>query len=334
MKGKTIRRAALAAALCLCSLSPATSADGAEPWLSEHFRDHPLAGKVYSVRERRFVAPAHLVADAVAADLLLLGETHDNADHHRLQARLVEAAGKAAGSVGDRPAVVFEMIPADRAAALAEHLEAHPDDAAGMGEAVGWEERGWPDWAIYRPIAEAALAAGLPLRAGDLDTDLRKRIGREGLDALAEEERARLALDRPLPDDLAENLKATLRTSHCGMLPEQAVAAIFQVQRARDAALADAMLAQKRAVLIAGRGHVRADYGVPWYLRTRAPQARILAVGFVEVAPGEESIGAYLAGEGEGEGAFDYLWFTPAGSVEDHCAGLKERFGKRDGAAR
>ena len=39
-------------------------------------------------------------------------------------------------------------------------------EASKLGKALRWEERGWPDWAILQPIAEAALQAALPLKAG------------------------------------------------------------------------------------------------------------------------------------------------------------------------
>ncbi|MGB3455497.1 MAG: ChaN family lipoprotein, partial [Litorimonas sp.] len=40
------------------------------------------------------------------ADIVILGETHDNAEHHRLQAEIIEAISP--------DAVVFEMVPTDR----------------------------------------------------------------------------------------------------------------------------------------------------------------------------------------------------------------------------
>ena len=59
------------------------------------------------------------------------------------------------------------------------------------------------------------------------------------------------------------------------MAPEAMVDAMIDVQRARDATLADVVARARRGatarVLIAGAGHVRRDRGAPLYLERRAP---------------------------------------------------------------
>jgi hypothetical protein len=112
------------------------------------------AGRVYDIATRRFVSPDEAVARAAGADLVLLGEKHDNPDHHRLQAWLLDALARA----GRRPAVVFEMIPRDRAGALATALGASPSDPDALAEALDWSHSGWPPFALYRPVFEVALA--------------------------------------------------------------------------------------------------------------------------------------------------------------------------------
>lgn len=322
-------RSALVLLACLMAVTRPVWAEEAIPeWKSEHFRDNALVGQIYATADKAFVSEAQLMGDAAKADYVLLGETHTNADHHLLQARVIAAMVIR----GRRPTVVFEMIPADLSADLQAYQNDPDATAAELGSILSWSERGWPDWAIYQPIAEVALDNRLALRAGDLDTALRKTIGKQGLDALSADERARLALDTPLEEGLREDLSETLRVSHCGLLPEAAVGAIAQVQRARDAALADAMIAAgttgdgNGAVLIAGRGHVRADYAAPWYLRARAQDAKIVTVGFVEVENLNQDTKSEI--QALSEKAFDYLWFTPKSEVVDHCANLREKWSK------
>ncbi|HSG94176.1 MAG TPA: ChaN family lipoprotein, partial [Afifellaceae bacterium] len=133
-------------------------------WQSPHFRDHPLAGTIWRGDGSRSDGTA-LSGAVLAADYVLLGEIHTNPDHHLIQAMLIDGLV----AKGRRPAVVFEMIPAGLQTKLDEHLAANPDDAAGLGAALEWEKRGWPAWSMYRPVAEASLAAGLAIKAGDLD---------------------------------------------------------------------------------------------------------------------------------------------------------------------
>ncbi len=109
------------------SLLWATPVPGAEtpgapgaPWLSEHARGHPLAGRIWQPAQERFVAPEAVVTALGKARFVLLGEKHDNADHHRIQAWLVGSMIAA----GRRPALAFEMFASDQQAALDGHLAA------------------------------------------------------------------------------------------------------------------------------------------------------------------------------------------------------------------
>jgi uncharacterized iron-regulated protein len=110
------------------------------------------------------------------AHFLLLGERHDNPDHHRLQAEVLRSLI----ALGRRPAVGFEMFGLDDAAAIAKHLAAAPKDAAGLGGAVNWNQRGWPDWAMYQPIAEAALEAKLRIVATNLPLATARKMRSDG----------------------------------------------------------------------------------------------------------------------------------------------------------
>ncbi|MGB8623710.1 MAG: ChaN family lipoprotein, partial [Paracoccaceae bacterium] len=88
-------------------------------------------------------------------DVIILGEIHDNPIHHRNQARAVAALKPAA--------LVFEMLTPEKA------TKATPDlrgDKAGLGEALGWADSGWPDFSYYYPIFAAAPQA--KIFGGDL----------------------------------------------------------------------------------------------------------------------------------------------------------------------
>lgn len=299
-------------------LLAACAQDGA--WLSPLARDHPLVGRVWQPVPGRFTAPADVAQAAAAADFLLLGETHDNPDHHRLQARLVGVAAE----TGRRPAVVFEMIAEDQGQALARWRADKPENAAALGDAVGWKAAGWPAFSTYRAIAEAALAADLPIRAGSPPRALVRKVGRQGLKALDGPRRRLLSAPQPKPAE--DGMRRALFDSHCGLVPKSALTPMLNVQRMRDAILADNMLRNADgAVLITGSGHARKDFGVPLHLARRAPGRKTLAVAFVEVADGETAPESYAETFG-GVLPFDYVWFTPRFDDTDHCAELEKRF--------
>ena len=71
-------------------LALAPSAPGG-PWLTTLLAEHPLVGKVWDPAEGALVDPKSVIERALAVRFVLLGEKHDNPDHHRLQADLVRA---------------------------------------------------------------------------------------------------------------------------------------------------------------------------------------------------------------------------------------------------
>jgi uncharacterized iron-regulated protein len=291
-------------------------------WQAPLGRDHPLAGRIRDVRADRFIEPAELIGHLTAARYVLLGEKHDNPDHHRLQAYLL----KSLIAAGRRPAVAFEMFDADAAPAIERHLAAHPADAAGLADAVNWKASGWPDWVLYQPIAEAALDAGLPIVAANLPRAALAALRRGGAAGLDPALVARWHLADLPPADVRESLAREIRDAHCGHGSDAMVDRMVAVQRARDARMAAAMAeaAADGAVLIAGAGHARTDRGVPAVLRARAPAASIASVAFVEVAPGTTTPESYAVRYGAASLPFDYVWYTPRVEDVDPCEKFKK----------
>jgi uncharacterized iron-regulated protein len=276
-------------------------------------------------------APA--LADGLARGrFILLGEKHDNPDHHLLQAWVVRALVDA----GRRPAVGFEMLTLDEAPALARYLAGHPIDAAGLGEAVGWGRSGWPPWPMYRPIADAALAAGLPIVATNLPRAAAQGAARRGIAAVDPTLVARFGLDRPLPPELRAEMAAEAQASHCNGLPESLLDGMIAAQRARDAQMAERLAAageRDGAALIAGDGHVRKDRGVPAFLAQVAPGAPVISLAFLEVRRDQTGPEAYATAFGSGAFPVDYVWFTPRLEDTDPCEKFRaplDRLRKRE----
>lgn len=284
--------------------------------------DHPLTGRIWSPGAQQFLSPEALLTQLGQAHIVLLGEVHDNGDHHRIQAWLVERLGEA-GHTPERGAVAFEMITTDQAATLEAYLRDPHSDASRLGAALRWEERGWPPWSLYQPIVEAAMRARMALIAAGAPRALEREVRRRGFEALDEEQRQRLALGKALPEAERLGLAEELYESHCRQLPREALPGMVAVQQLRDAWMADRLLeARTRAgapvVTIAGRGHTRPDWGIPRYLALRAPGVRVASVAMVEVSPRKRMPSDY------GDTRLgDYLIFTGAAPRLDPCAALR-----------
>lgn len=316
-------RAAIVLMLAAVLVGAAPVASPLPSWTTVFERDHALVGRIWDVSAATFIEPPVLVDRLLRGRFVLLGEKHDNADHHRFQAWLVSAI--IAG--GRRPAVAFEMLTVAQAPAVTRYLATAPADAGGLADAVDWKRSGWPDWKRYEPIADAAIGARLPIVATNFATATVSALRRDGVAALDPAFVARYGLDRSLVAETQAAMADEIKIAHCGHGNDAKIASLVAVQRARDAQIADRLAAASDpdgAVLIAGFGHVRNDRAVPVYLKVARPGATVVAVAFLEVDRESTKPADYASDFGRATLPFDYVWFTPRADETDPCEAFKE----------
>jgi len=143
----------------------------------------------------------------------------------------------------------------------------------GWGAALRWEERGWPPFALYAPVFEAARDVGARLIAAHPDRETLQPLllGQELPAALTEA----LKLDAPLAPEERAAQEEEIAQAHCGHAPPGLIGPMARAQRLKDAWMARALLAAPRpVVLVVGRGHTQPRRGIPWALeRLAAPGA-------------------------------------------------------------
>jgi uncharacterized iron-regulated protein len=242
---------------------------------------------------------------AFSADVVYLGEKHDNPEHHQLQAMVLQNLLQRAA----RPAVVLEMVDEDEQPKLDALANATTPEQYRDG--LAWKERGWPDFSMYAPIFRVVIEHRLRVIAGNAPKAAVKKLAFGQGDAA---ELARYGLDVPLAPGAEKSLEDELAASHCGMLPPESLPAMALAQRARDVALAaHARMAPKpavgpRAVVIAGAGHVRRDRGAPFYAQNSDPKLIQYSIAFLEGAP-----------DASDRARYDYVWPTSIANAVDHC---------------
>jgi uncharacterized iron-regulated protein len=290
----------------------ATSTPDFGPWTATLHAEHPLIGVAWSPADNRALTRAEVEERLAGARFVLLGETHDHPDHHRLQGELISSL------IGDDkgPAVAYEMLDPDRQA----DIDGFSGTVDAFAELVDWANSGWPEWALYRPAFAPVIEAKLPILAAQFTRNQSKRFSTEGLAMLDPATVERYELGSPLAPEFHTPLLDEMFFSHCEMVPREELGGMVEIQRVRDALMADAMLrgaeARGQVVLVAGTGHTR-DIGVPRLLQmTGAAPAQIASVGFVAVDPERLEAGAY----GDDH---NILVFTPGIEREDPCAGMR-----------
>ncbi|MBW6507245.1 MAG: ChaN family lipoprotein [Rhodobacteraceae bacterium] len=233
------------------------------------------------------------------APVVILGEVHDNPAHHANQALAVTFL---------RPsAIVFEMLSDERASYA---TPANRESAERLGVALAWEASGWPDFAMYYPIFEAAPEA--TIRGADVARADLMRAMNEGAAAAFGDEAARFGLTRPMSAHDQAALEAEQLAAHCNALPPERMAGMVEAQRLRDAVLARAVIEALLqtggpVAVITGSGHARTDFGLPVALHAAMPDLPVLSIGQIE-APADP------------DQPFDYWIVTDPAPREDPCA--------------
>ena len=256
--------------------------------------------------------------ELVSADFVLLGEVHDNPEHHEMQLEVLRSLV----AQGRMRALAMEQFDREFQPAIDAALAQAGMSADAVADAGGFDRKGW-SWPFYAPLVAIAVDARLSIVAINLSRPRTREIARQGFAALGSGMAEELALERHWTAAQQAIQMREIDEGHCGKMPSSAMPRMVDVQRARDATMADALLRQAGAgaVVIAGAGHVRNDVGVPVYLSARAPAKRVVSVGFVEVDANLSAIGDYVRLPATAF-PFDYVWFTTAAKRDDPCVGL------------
>jgi len=261
----------------------------------------PVSGEIRDLHSGQLLTAQELLRRLSGSQQVIIGEQHDNSDHHAVQLWLLQALG------AQRPqgSLLLEMLTPDQQPKVDQvHQTAAPPND--LPAALAWQD-GW-DWNLYGPIIRFALTQPYPLLAANLDNGEIRSFYRQP---------PALTGVRSNAPSVKATLLEQISDSHCGLLPESQMPAMLSVQQQRDRRMAERLLAAPTpALLLAGAWHARKDVGVPLHVldlgAAPAPTVLMLAEQGGEVT-------ASMA---------DFVWFTPARPKQDYCAQMRKQFGQ------
>jgi hypothetical protein len=223
-----------------------------------------------------------MLAEFAQQQVVLLGETHDDPEHHRWQLHTI------AGLHTLRPDLVlgFEMFPRRVQRVLDRWVAGERSEAEFLSQSE-WENVWGYDRNLYLPIFQFARMHRVPMVALNVDRALVRRVGDEGWAAVPGAEREGVAdpapagrdytmwlyqsyLDHESPGGRAEVQR---RVPGEGELAAPAFRRYVEAMQVWDRAMAQGIAERVRAgkpplvVAIIGSGHLRNGYGVPRQLR-------------------------------------------------------------------
>lgn len=269
-------------------------------WQSPEGRDSAELGVIRDLRSGEQLTSEQLLERLAKAPRVLVGEQHDNPDHHALELWLVR------GLTERRPSgsVLLEMLNPNQQERVvaAQAAIAKGETPSDLIDALAWQ-KGW-DWSLYGPLVTWLVKQPTPLLSANLDRSEIMRIYAE---------KPTLDGARSTASGVREVLLDDIRESHCGLLPESQLPSMLAVQQQRDRRMAERLkAAPEPAVLIAGGFHVRRDLGVPLHLEDLGADEGMQVLMLAEV------------GKAVTPEQADYVWYTPALAPKDHCAALRK----------
>lgn len=241
--------------------------------------------------------------------VIALGEQHEQIAHHQWEAQTV----KLLAAQQRLSALVIEMAPAGGSTAGLAKTATDEEAQQALLWQSGGAGGGWP-WKDYGPMVMNAVRAGVPVLGGNLPRAQMKQIMGEA------------RYDSHLPAAGWQLQLDAIKEGHCGLLPESQFAPMARIQLARDESMAKVTAAAvqqqsqpgQAVMLVAGRGHVRSDIGVPTWLPANLKQK-------VAIAQSDKAQSAINM-------KADKLLTLPGSPSEDQCAKLRKQWSNRAAA--
>ena len=248
-----------------------------------------LAGATACLQPGRWSVPADpvprvaetvdIAATARDAQYVLLGETHDNPDHHRWQLHTLGMLLGVRGSL----VIGLEMMPR-RAQPVLDRWVAGEITDGELLRATDWNRVWGYDPALYLPILHFARLQRIPLMALNVERDLVHEVGSRGWASIPAARREGVGDPAPAAPAYRDMLRETYarHAAETGSTTDNAAFDHFvDAQLLWDRAFAEALAAAAAkypgalVVGIAGSGHLRGGYGVPHQLRALGGKQRI-----------------------------------------------------------
>ena len=307
--------------------------------------DDPLVDRIFRSSDGAELSREDLSRQLEAAQVIYLGEQHDDTRHHARQLAIVGDLVER----GRRPAIGFEVFSLDQTPLLMSYVRSKaPSDGRGHGpasetrlrEALVW--RGGDDsWEFYAPLLRFAREHRLVVFGGDLSRAMRRRISRLGAAGLTRVEQRLLFPSGFKHAAYEAMMRATLKESHCGYGEPDYIGRLYDNWVARNDAMAMAVvetlsqLDGEPVVMILGAGHVQNNMAVYERVAYQKPGIRQLNLGFRQVARTPQAIQAYIQPvEFDGtrfEPDHEYLWFSrrTGRDSKDMCEQFRKHIKKK-----
>jgi uncharacterized iron-regulated protein len=201
------------------------------------------------------------------ANVVYLGETHDQLADHQAQLKIVQALQREK----PRMAIALEMFQRPYQFALDRYLSGTLSESELLTQ-TEYQKRWGFDWSFYAPIFRFAKAKSLPLLALNTPSEMTRKVARSGLESLMNEDFKWIPPRSEIDLSSASYRKRMLETYesfHQGKGNSDGFERFFQAQVLWDETMAEAIAQywlkhpDRQIVVLVGQGHILFGEGIP-----------------------------------------------------------------------
>jgi uncharacterized iron-regulated protein len=240
-----------------------------------------------ALRPDKIATLSEILPKLSESSIIYVGERHDQFAHHFNQLQIIKKLHEA----GHKLAVGMEMFQRTQQQTLDDYLAGRIDEHTFLEKTEYFDKWGY-DYNLYKPIIDYLKQQKIPLVALNIERDITRKVAREGMYSLTDEEKKRIpsALDfsnKEYRDDL--NKVFSLHADHGDFRDFNY---FLQSQTLWDEGMAEsahqfmARNPECKMVILTGNGHIRHTYGIPERLYRRNHEPFTIVVQDEEIEYG------------------------------------------------
>jgi uncharacterized iron-regulated protein len=250
---------------------------------------------------------AQLMDELQTEDVIFVGETHDQIEHHVIQMKVLQGLI----AKGKEVAVAMEMFGRLQQPVLDRWREGLLTEERFLEE-VKWETTWGMGYHLYQGILDEIRNQRLKVVGLNIERDLVRRVAQSGIKNLSPEDKKKLP-EMDLTDRQHRRYVASVYESHQGGAAKD-FETFYQAQCLWDEAMAETLSRffqspegkGKIVVVLAGSGHVVLDFGIPKRFSRRSP----LSYKTIVLKEWKKNVEEDLIFLGTSSPLADFLWIT------------------------
>jgi uncharacterized iron-regulated protein len=223
---------------------------------------------------------SQLLPDLTQANIIYLGETHDSAEDHQNQLKIIQELHKRNPKI----AIAMEMFQRPYQNVLNQYLVGQITETELVKKSEYEKRWGFP-WELYAPILRFAKENKLSILALNTPSEITRKVSRQGLETLTASERQWIPPFSEIRTDNQDYRQMVLAAFEqhraTGHGNSTDIEKFFLAQVLWDETMAESIAKFIQAnpdyqvVVLAGQGHIIYNYGIPSRVKRRLQGKKI-----------------------------------------------------------